>query len=107
MAVGIIHQVDKKDKKGRLLDLLNDEERDPSERMLIFLNQKKQADFLMCFITLVGKKPATSIHGDRRQPESLADFNQGDCPILVATYGMINFLNKHVEVEVKHLLNYD
>ena len=53
-------------------------------------DKKEQANFLMCFITLVGKKPATSIHGDRRQPESLADFNQGDCPMLVATYGMIN-----------------
>ena len=38
-------QVDKKDKMGRLLNLLNDEERDPSERMLIFVNQKKQAVF--------------------------------------------------------------
>ena len=73
-------------------------------------DKKEQANFLMCFITLVGKKPATSIHGDRRQPEreqALRDFKRGDRPILVATYGMINFLNKDVEVEVKHLLNYD
>ena len=63
------YQVEKKDKKGRLLELLNDPERNPSERMLIFVNQKNQADFLMSFITLVGKKPATSIHGDRLQRE--------------------------------------
>ena len=56
--------------------------------MLIFVNQKEQADFLMSFITLVGKKPATSFHGDRLQREreqALQDFKRGDRPILVAT----------------------
>ena len=94
---------------GRLLNLLNDEERDPSERMLIFVNQKKQADFLMCFITLVGKKPATSIHDDRRQPEreqALRDFNQGDRHILISTKGVIPYLDKH-ELKHKHVLVYD
>ena len=40
-------QVNKADKKKKLLELLNDPERDPSERMLVFVNTKIQADFLV------------------------------------------------------------
>jgi len=54
---------------------------------LIFVNTKKQADFLATFISGSGK-PATTIHGDRLQREReevLHDFKTGKRPIMVAT----------------------
>ena len=39
--------VDRNGKKGALLDILNDENRDPAEKIMIFVNTKRQADFLV------------------------------------------------------------
>ena len=75
--------------------------------MLIFINQKKQADFLVSFITLVGKKPATSIHGNQLQREreqALGDFKRGDRPILVATAVAARSLDIP---NIEHVVNYD
>uniref|UniRef100_A0A8C4PYE1 RNA helicase n=1 Tax=Eptatretus burgeri TaxID=7764 RepID=A0A8C4PYE1_EPTBU len=56
-------------------------------RTLIFTDTKKNADFLGCYLCL-NEIPATTIHGDREQPEreqALADFRSGRFPVLVAT----------------------
>ena len=82
-------------------------ERNPSERMLIFINQKKQADLLVSVITLVGKKPATSIHGNQLQREreqALGDFKRGDRPILVAKAVAARSLDIP---NIEHVVNYD
>lgn len=80
-------ETEKRKKKSKLLDILNDSERDPTERVLIFVKTKKNADFLATHLSSEGK-PATSIHGDRLQREReevLHDFKSGKFPILVAT----------------------
>jgi len=80
-------KVAKDEKREKLEELLQKEDRDPQERTLIFVETKKSADFLalsLCQDDL----PATSIHGDRYQSqryEALDDFKTGKKPILVAT----------------------
>ena len=80
-------KVGKDEKREKLEELLQKEDRDPQERTLIFVETKKSADFLslsLCQDDL----PATSIHGDRYQSqrfEALDDFKTGKKPILVAT----------------------
>lgn len=57
------------------------------DKTLIFVETKRQADFLAAFLS--GKNlPTTSIHGDREQrerEEALRDFTKGSMKILVAT----------------------
>jgi len=80
-------EVKKTEKKKKLDSLLNDEERNPTERVLIFVNTKKNADFLATHLSQ-HSLPATSIQGDRKQrerEEALADFKKGTRPILIAT----------------------
>ena len=43
---------------------MQDPERDPKERTLIFVQTKKNADFLATYLSGEGL-PTTSIHGDR------------------------------------------
>jgi len=79
--------VKKAEKKKNLDKILNDEERDPTERVLIFVNTKKTADFLATHLSQ-HELPSTSIQGDRKQrerEEALDDFKKGKRPILVAT----------------------
>merc|ERR1712192_29930 len=81
------HEVAKFDKRTKLEELMQDPERDPKERTLIFVQTKKNADFLATYLSGEGL-PTTSIHGDRLQrerEEALFDFRTGDKPILVAT----------------------
>jgi len=79
--------VGKTEKKKKLDAILNDESRDPLERVLVFVNTKKNADFLATHLSQ-HSLPATSIQGDRKQrerEEALADFKKGTRPILIAT----------------------
>ena len=46
-------EVKKTEKKKKLDSLLNDEERNPTERVLIFVNTKKNADFLVSVLLVV------------------------------------------------------
>ena len=58
-----------------------------TDRTLIFVETKRNADFLAAALSTEGL-PTTSIHGDRLQrerEEALADFKSGTRPILVAT----------------------
>ena len=83
-----------------------DPARDPKERTLIFVQTKKNADFLATYLSGEGL-PTTSIHGDRLQrerEEALFDFRTGDKPILVATAVAARGLDIP---GVAHVINYD
>merc|ERR1719222_1031681 len=85
---------------------MQDTERDPKERTLIFVQTKKNADFLATYLSGEGL-PTTSIHGDRLQrerEEALFDFRTGDKPILVATAVAARGLDIP---NVAHVINYD
>ena len=45
------YEVNRKEKKDKVLEILNDPQRNPSDRCIIFVNQKKQADFLVSNLT--------------------------------------------------------
>merc|ERR1719228_2603350 len=102
----IFHQVEKHDKREKLEELLNDPERDPKERTLIFVQTKKNTEFLATHLSQEGL-PTTSIHGDRLQrerEEALFDFRAGTFPILVATSVAARGLDIP---KVAHVINYD
>merc|ERR1719470_638274 len=87
---------------------MNDAARDPKERTLIFVQTKKNADFLASHLSQEGL-PTTSIHGDRLQrerekEEALDDFKRGKMPILVATAVAARGLDIK---DVMHVVNYD
>merc|ERR1712121_628538 len=100
------YEVAKFDKRSKLEELMQDSERDPKERTLIFVQTKKNADFLATYLSGEGL-PTTSIHGDRLQrerEEALFDFRTGDKPILVATAVAARGLDIP---NVAHVINYD
>ena len=77
-------EVGKKEKKKTLMLILNDKNRDPTELTIIFVNMKKQADFITTLLSSE-EKLSTGILGDRLQlecEEALYDFKHGTCPIL-------------------------
>uniref|UniRef100_A0A8C9N5E6 RNA helicase n=1 Tax=Serinus canaria TaxID=9135 RepID=A0A8C9N5E6_SERCA len=77
-----------------------------NERTLVFVDTKKKADFIACFLCQENI-PATSIHGDREQREreiALRDFRSGKCPVLVAT----SVAARGLDIEnVQHVINFD
>jgi len=98
--------VDRNGKKEALLDILNDGNRDPTEKVMVFVNTKRQADFLATLLSQM-KKPSTSIHGDRLQREreqALHDFKTGHRPIIVCTAVAARGLDIP---SVQHVVNYD
>merc|ERR1712037_49062 len=100
------YEVAKFDKRTKLEELMQDPERDPKERTLIFVQTKKNADFLATYLSGEGL-PTTSIHGDRLQrerEEALDDFKRGKMPILVATAVAARGLDIK---DVMHVVNYD
>merc|ERR1719411_1819698 len=100
------YEVAKFDKRGKLEEIMQDPERDPTERTLVFVQTKKNADFLATFLSGEGL-PTTSIHGDRLQrerEEALYDFRCGIMPILVAT----SVAARGLDIPgVMHVINYD
>jgi len=99
-------ETDKKSKKSKLTALFDDPERDPTHKVMIFVNTKKTADFLASSLC-TSDHPATSIHGDRKQrerEEALYDFKSGKRPILVATAVAARGLDIP---EVHHVINYE
>merc|ERR1712215_421557 len=102
----IFHEVAKFDKREKLEELMQDPERDPKERTLVFVQTKRNADFLATYLSGEGL-PTTSIHGDRLQREredALYDFRVGTMPILVATAVAARGLDIP---GVAHVINYD
>jgi len=104
--VQTFQEVDRKEKKKALLAILDADDRDPTEKIMIFVNTKKQADFLASMLSGL-KKPSTSIHGDRLQREremALKDFRSGNRPIIVCTAVAARGLDIP---GVQHVVNYD
>lgn len=82
----VVYKVGRFEKRDKVVSLINDI---GNERVMIFLEQKKQADIL-AFYLLQNKYPSTSIHGDRMQSQretALADFKSGKSKII----GKIHF----------------
>jgi len=100
------HEVESTSKRETLEDILGKEDRDPTERTMIFVGKKTTADYLTAYLSGEGY-PATSIHGDRAQrqrEEALADFASGKFPILVAT----SVAGRGLDIPlVQHVINYD
>ncbi|NXM66016.1 DDX4 helicase, partial [Serilophus lunatus] len=90
-------------KRDKLIEILHST---GNERTMVFVDTKKKADFIACFLCQE-KIPATSIHGDREQREreiALQDFRSGKCPVLVAT----SVAARGLDIEsVQHVINFD
>ncbi|XP_045908981.1 probable ATP-dependent RNA helicase DDX4 [Micropterus dolomieu] len=96
-------QVTKFSKREKLLDLLKTT---GTERTMVFVETKRQADFIATYLCQE-KVPTTSIHGDREQREreqALMDFRSGKCPVLVATSVAARGLDIP---DVQHVVNFD
>lgn len=77
-----------------------------TDRTLVFVERKKDADFLASFLSQ-RNYPTTSLNGDRSQQEremALEDFRLGKAPVLVATAVAARGLDIK---DVKHVINYD
>uniref|UniRef100_A0A8D2MDT9 RNA helicase n=1 Tax=Zonotrichia albicollis TaxID=44394 RepID=A0A8D2MDT9_ZONAL len=98
-----ILQVSQYFKRDKLIEILHSI---GNERTLVFVDTKKKADFIACFLCQENI-PATSIHGDREQREreiALQDFRSGKCPVLVAT----SVAARGLDIEnVQHVINFD
>ena len=97
------YEVEKFGKRDKLVEVLNEV---GSEKTLVFVETKRNADFLATFLSNEGY-PTTSIHGDRLQrerEEALADFKSGKMNILVATAVAARGLDIK---GVAHVVNYD
>ncbi|KAL8610589.1 hypothetical protein ACOMHN_006308 [Nucella lapillus] len=96
-------EVDRLQKREYLCDILNTS---GTNRVLVFVGQKRNADFLASFLSQSGY-PATTIHGDRLQrerEEALADFKKGKSPVMIAT----NVAARGLDINnVTHVINYD
>ncbi|XP_055362880.1 probable ATP-dependent RNA helicase DDX4 isoform X2 [Betta splendens] len=95
--------VTKFSKRNQLLDLLKTTGK---ERTMVFVETKRQADFIATFLCQENV-PTTSIHGDREQREreqALSDFRSGKCPVLVATSVAARGLDIP---DVQHVINFD
>jgi len=91
------------EKREKLLEILKEV---GTNRTLVFVETKKNADFLAAFLSEEGL-PTTSIHGDRLQrerEEALNDFKTGRMPILVATAVAARGLDIK---DVAHVVNFD
>lgn len=98
-----VFQVTQFEKRQKLLDILGEE---GSDRVMVFVEKKKTADFLAAFLSQKGLK-TTSIHGDRYQrqrEEALLEFRRGTCPVIVATAVAARGLDIK---DVRHVVNYD
>jgi len=99
-------KVEQFDKREKLEEILNSPDRNPTDRTLVFVQTKKNADFLTSNLLQEGL-PANSIHGDRflsQRFEALENFKSGEKPILIATAVAARGLDiKGVEV----VINYD
>ena len=95
--------MEKFSKRDKLKEILTEV---GTDRTLVFVATKKNADFLATFLSGEGF-PTTSIHGDRLQREretALRDFKTGKFPILVATAVAARGLDIK---GVAHVVNFD
>ena len=79
------------EKREKLLEIVKENIQNSSRKpvkTLVFVEAKKTADFIAAYLSQTIESCATSIHGDRLQPEretALNDFKKGRNPVLVAT----------------------
>lgn len=102
----VVMQVDSSDKRDELLKLV-EHVKTSKQRTLVFVETKRNADFLACYLSQDADFPCTSIHGDRLQQqreEALRDFKSGECPLMVATSVAARGLDIP---DVQHVINYD
>lgn len=99
----VFYQVDRFKKREKLLEILKEE---GTEKTLIFVETKRNADFLATFLS-ENSQNTTSIHGDRLQRErevALGEFQRGSRDILVAT----GVAARGLDIKnVKHVINFD
>lgn len=97
--------VEETDKTAKLIELLKTVYKDVG-RVLVFVAKKHTANVLQFELCKIGCV-ATSIHGDRTQPEreeALAAFKSGEVPVLVAT----DVASRGLDIaEVALVINYD
>lgn len=97
--------VEEADKSAKLVELLKTTYKDAG-RTLVFVAKKHTANVLQFELCKIGCV-ATSIHGDRTQPEreeALAAFKSGEVPVLVAT----DVASRGLDIaEVALVINYD
>ncbi|KAF7274096.1 hypothetical protein GWI33_013214 [Rhynchophorus ferrugineus] len=98
----VFHLVARFDKRPKLVEML----KNTNERTVVFVETKRNADFLATFLSENDIK-STSIHGDRLQREreqALWDFKQGRRNILVAT----DVAARGLDIDgIQHVINYD
>ncbi|KMZ97825.1 hypothetical protein PVNG_06603, partial [Plasmodium vivax North Korean] len=77
-----------------------------NDRIIVFVETKKNADFITKALRLDGV-PALCIHGDKKQDERrwvLNDFKTGKSPILIAT----DVASRGLDIkDVKYVINFD
>jgi ATP-dependent RNA helicase RhlB len=99
----IIYHVSRKEKFPLLLGLLR---REGMERTMIFVNTKREAEFLYDRLNVNGF-PARVISGDveqRKRLRILEDFKSGKLPIMIGT----DVASRGLHIEgVSHVINYD
>ncbi|XP_076440930.1 ATP-dependent RNA helicase DDX4-like [Babylonia areolata] len=96
-------EVNQLQKREHLCEILNEM---GTQRVLVFVGQKRNADFLASYLSQSGY-PTTSIHGDRLQrerEEALRAFKKGNSSVLIAT----NVAARGLDIpDVAHVINYD
>ena len=97
-------EVRRLDKRNKICEILTD--CNPTGTM-VFVETKRQADFLASFISEKHNIPTTSIHGDRQQSQregALHDFKTEKMKVLVAT----SVAARGLDIKnVKHVINFD
>jgi len=96
-------EAEKKEQFDKMKEML-DGVKESGERTLIFVETKRQTDFVASKLCQLGF-PATSIHGDREQrqrEDALRTFKSGETPVLVAT----NVAARGLDIpDVSHVIN--
>jgi ATP-dependent RNA helicase DDX5/DBP2 len=102
----VIYVIQENEKEEKLFTLLKEFVNDKSNKVIIFVETKKKVEDLLKIIIKEGYS-ATSIHGDKSQPERdyvLNDFRSGKSSILVAT----DVAARGLDVEdVRFVINFD
>ncbi|CRG94655.1 ATP-dependent RNA helicase DDX5, putative [Plasmodium gallinaceum] len=100
-----IFLIEEHEKIANLKSLLHKIFKD-NDRIIVFVETKKNADFITKALRLDGM-PALCIHGDKKQEERrwvLNDFKTGKSPILIAT----DVASRGLDIKnVKYVINFD
>ncbi|MBJ6725326.1 DEAD/DEAH box helicase [Geomesophilobacter sediminis] len=99
----VLFHVSRKEKFPLLLGLLR---REGMDRTMVFVNTKREAEFLMDRLS-ANEYPCRVISGDveqRKRMKILADFKDGKLPIMIAT----DVASRGLHIDgVSHVINYD